>query len=102
MILTPEHKTKDPSDVLDYTWDFAHVPPQPLLPVLADGETIDGSPVVTCPAGLTLGVVTHDDTTVTAWLSGGEPDTLYLVPCKITTSGGRTYERSLTLWVQQL
>ena len=82
--------TKDPDAVLDYVWDWSSW--------LAGGETISTS-VFTVTAGITVNSTSNTTTTATVWLSGGT-NGVYTVANKITTSAGRTDERSLTIRVQ--
>ena len=86
--------SKDSSAVLDYVFDWGAT-------WHATGETITGTPVVTTPTGITSGTpaTTNTTTTVTVWLSGGTVGQTYTVGCRITTSAGRTDERSLTVTV---
>lgn len=78
--------TKDPDAILDYQFDWSVW--------LAEGETI-ASAILDVPAGLTLDSQDDTNTTVTAWLSGGTVDEGYRVVCNITTSEGRTDDRSI-------
>lgn len=84
---------KDPSDVLDYTFDWTNV--------LATGETIS-SYTVTPDTGLTKDSDSQASGVITYWLSGGTADSLYNVVCKIVTSAGRTVERTATFTVKNL
>lgn len=84
----PNQFVKDPNAVLDYQWDWSEW--------LAVGETI-ASHTVTVPTGLTLDSSTASTTTVTAWLSGGTAGTTYTVTCRVTTSAGRTDDKSITV-----
>ena len=79
---------KDPNARLDYQWDWSDW--------LADGETI-ASAVITVPDDITLDQQDDADTTVTAWLEGGEDGVGYKVTCHITTSAGREDDRSIYL-----
>ena len=81
--------TKDPSAVLDYVFDWTGW--------LGSGETIS-SRVVTVDTGLTKDSDSESSGKVTVWLSGGTAGINYKVACKITTSAGRTDER--TLWIR--
>lgn len=81
---------KDPDAVLDWRWDWSEW--------LADGETITAS-VFTVSAGLVKNSDTHSATSATVWLSGGTPGTPYSVANRITTSAGRTDERTITIRV---
>ena len=92
MSLTLQNPLKDPSAVLDYVFDWTEW--------LAAAETIT-SHTVTVPTGMTLESSTAASGIVTAWLSGGTVGTTYRVECLITTSAGRTDERSLWITVQE-
>lgn len=84
--------TKDPEAVLDYAFNWASW--------LASGETIS-THTVTVPSGLTKDSDSESSGIVTAWISGGTAGTEYTVECKITTSAGRTDERSITINVRE-
>ena len=97
MSLTLQNPLKDPSAVLDYVFDWTEW--------LATGETIavdseTGEKLITITAdtGITVDSSTEDDGKVTVWLSGGTAGINYKVACKITTSAGRTDER--TIWIK--
>jgi len=79
---------RDPDSVLDYAWDYSEW--------LQDDETIS-SHVVTADAGITKDSDSEDSGIVTVWLSGGTAGNNYIVACKITTSAGRTEERSILI-----
>lgn len=83
---------KDPEAVLEYPFDWNDW--------LADSETIT-SYVVTVPAGLTLNADGQASGVVTPWISGGTAGQSYRVECKVTTSEGRTDERSVSIMVQE-
>ena len=89
MSLTLQNPLKDPSAVLDYVFDWSGW--------LASGETID-THTITVDTGLTKDSSTEDDGKVTVWLSGGTAGINYKVACLITTSAGRTDER--TIWIK--
>ena len=89
MSLTLQNPLKDPSAVLDYAFDWTGW--------LAAGETIVGH-TITADTGITVDSSTELDGKVTVWLSGGTAGKNYKVACKITTSAGRTDER--TLWIR--
>ena len=80
---------KDPSAVLDRVLDWSDW--------LADSETIS-SHVITVDTGLTKDSSTESDGKVTVWLSGGTAGINYKVACLITTTAGRTDER--TMWIK--
>ena len=80
---------KDPNAVLDYTFDWG-----PYLTPLADSIVS----VVWLPEeGLTVSSMAHTATTATAFVSGGVLDSTQNVTCRITTLGGRTDDRSISL-----
>jgi hypothetical protein len=81
---------KDSQAVLDWRFDWSDW--------LADGESIIAS-VMTVSAGLVMDSNTFSATSATVWLSGGTPGQPYLVANRITTSAGRTDERSITIRV---
>ena len=89
MSLTLQNPLKDPSAVLDYVFDWTGW--------LATGETITDY-AITADTGITVDSSTEDAGKVTVWLSGGTAGINYKVACKITTSAGRTDER--TIWIK--
>ena len=89
MSLTLQNPLKDPSAVLDYVFDWTEW--------LATGETITDH-TITADTGITVDSSTEDDGKVTVWLSGGTAGINYKVACLITTTAGRTDER--TLWIR--
>ena len=89
MSLTLQNPLKDPSAVLDYVFDWTEW--------LATGETITDH-TITADTGIIVDSSTELDGKVTVWLSGGTAGINYKVACKITTSAGRTDER--TLWIR--
>ena len=80
--------SKDPDEKLDYLIDWA-----PRL----NGDTISTS-TVSAP-GLTLHSTAATQSAVTIWLSGGTAGTRHLVHNRIVTSGGRTMDKTVPLWV---
>ena len=89
MSLTLQNPLKDPSAVLDYVFDWTEW--------LATGETITDY-TITADTGITVDSSTEDDGKVTVWLSGGTAGINYKVACLITTTEGRTDER--TIWIK--
>ena len=81
--------TKDPSAILDWAYDWTDW--------LAAAETITDH-TITPDTGITVDSSTEDDGKVTVWLSGGTAGINYKVACLITTSAGRTDER--TIWIK--
>ena len=89
MSLTLQNPLKDPSAVLDYVFDWTEW--------LATGETITDH-TITADTGITVDSSTESDGKIIVWLSGGTAGINYKVACKITTSAGRTDER--TIWIK--
>ncbi len=85
------HKTKDPDAVLDYGHEWA----------LEPDETLTAS-VWAAPAGISLDSDTFQPSggRTTVWLSGGEEGAVYRLVNRITTSQGRTDEKTLRVWVR--
>ena len=86
---TLQNPLKDPSAVLDYVFDWTEW--------LATGETITDH-TITADTGITVDSSTESDGKVTVWLSGGTAGINYKIACLITTSAGRTDER--TIWIK--
>lgn len=85
--------TKDPDEILDYGfyWDKA---PYNWL----DGDTIVTS-VWSVPTGLTLVSQSNTTNVTTVFISGGTDGQEYIIANKITTTAGRTAERSIRIKV---
>lgn len=82
---------KDPGAVLDYGVDWSAR--------LQTGETItDSSWSVT--GGLVIDDESHDATTATVWLSGGESGCIARATNRVTTTAGRTDARTIPVYVQ--
>jgi len=84
---------KDPSATLDWVFDWNDTDDH----WLATGETITDH-TITADTGITVDSSTESDGKVTVWLSGGTAGINYKVACLITTSAGRTDER--TIWIK--
>ena len=80
---------KDPDAVLDYMFDWTEW--------LATGETITDH-TITADTGITVETDSEASGKVTVWLSGGTAGINYKVACLITTTAGRTDER--TIWIK--
>jgi diaminopimelate epimerase len=78
---------RDPSSVLDFTVDWSK---------WLGTDTIATS-TWTVPAGITKASDTHTTTAATVWLTGGAAGDKVKVTNRITTTGGRTDERTLTI-----
>lgn len=89
-----EWSPKDPSEVMDYTINWTNL--------LVGAETISTSTWSVSPSGLTLGTESDATPNTSIWLSGGTAGTTYMVNCRITTSGGRTHERTILIEVENL
>jgi hypothetical protein len=83
---------KDPTDVDDFTLGFARE---------LGAETI-ATTAWTATAGITIGATSNTTTAATVRLSGGTAQTTYTLTCTVTTSGGRTLQRSVLLYVTEL
>jgi hypothetical protein len=88
----PAAAVKDPDAVLDYGWDWSDW--------LTDSETISASEWIV-DAGLTEQSNTHDDTTATVWLVGGAVGATYGATNRITTTAGRTDDRTISIFIQE-
>ena len=91
---------KDPAAVLDYTIDWNAAASEG-GPWLAAGETLVPPAVWTLPSGITKSSQIDGASASTIWLSGGTVGASYTITCKITTSAGRTDERSFLVVVKQ-
>lgn len=87
--MPPYSASKDPNATLDYGWDWSQW--------LTEVEDTISDSVWIVPAGLTLESDSHTTTHTTVWLSGGTAGQSYAITNRITTSGGRTDDRSFTL-----
>jgi len=81
---------KDPNEVLDYTLDWT--------------QRLNGTEAITAsdwtvPVDLTVygGLQPFTATTSTVWISGGRPERVYKLTCKVTTDEERVLEQTLTL-----
>ena len=84
---------KDPDDVLDYPLDWSDV-------LAIDGDAIAGV-VWDFPDGLTKQSESVSGALAIAWISGGTDGTRYEIGCRMTTTGGRIYDRRISLSVRQ-
>lgn len=92
---TPSQWTKDPDAVLDYVFDWT---------LWLDGDTIDTATATVDDDSDTPVVVdstSNDSTTVTVFLSAGTAGTSAEVTCRITTSEGRTDDRTIRIRVRE-
>lgn len=82
---------KGPADTDDFTLDFS-----------AELGSATIADATWTADGLTVESDSHADRTATARLSGGEAGTDYVVTATVTTSDGRTLQRSASLLVTEL
>lgn len=85
---------KDPSDKADFTLNWSEE-----LKVMGDNDTILQT-VWTVPQGLVLESQNQANGETSVWLSGGTAGQDYMIACRVTTSAGRIFERSVWLKVQ--
>ena len=83
---------KDPDAVLDYAVDWSTW--------LPEGDTIATS-TWTVPTGITKDSDSHDDTTVTIWLSGGTLGETYELVNRVTTAAGRTDDSTHIFYIRE-
>lgn len=82
---------KDPNATLDYAVDWSRW--------LAGDEIATSTWII--PVGLTALGASNTPTKATVWLAGGVVGQSYVVTNRITTTGGRTEDRSFTLLVKE-
>lgn len=87
MAVFKDHK-KDPDAVLDWIFDWT--------PWLGEFETITSALFIVDP-GIVVNSFNHTQKTTTVWLAGGNEGQVYRITSRITTSDGRTDDRSFTL-----
>jgi len=87
----PDAPPKDPDSIIDYGVDWSNW--------LATGETITSSAWIV-PAGLTNDSDSNTSTATAIFLSGGTSGTTYELTNRVTTSGGRTEDRSMLIKCQ--
>lgn len=83
---------KDPNAVLDYGFDWSKYLAPLEGDVITDVEFILEATLAEGPLGFS-----HDDTTATVWVQGGEVSKTLRVTCRITTAAGRIDDRSVFL-----
>jgi hypothetical protein len=88
--------TKDPSEVLDYNIDYSKV----FNIVPADAISTSSWAVTSAATDISIDSSSHDGVIATAWLSGGTPGRRYWVTNTVGTTGGRTYERTIEVSIQ--
>ena len=83
---------KDPHAVLDYSWDWTAW--------LAASETISTA-TVTVAGSVVVDSTVLASPVVTAWVSGGTAGDTDSLTCRITTSDGRTDDRTIRLSIRE-
>lgn len=83
---------KDPSDILDFTVNWANW--------LTVGETISAA-TFTVEAGITKTSESNTTTTAKVRLSGGTAGNQYTITCQIDTSAGQRAQRSFEVSVEE-
>ena len=88
----PSAFIKDPDSVLDYVMDWS---------LWLAGDTIDTSTWSTPDAGITIDSDTNSTVSATVWLSGGVLGETHRLVNRITTTGLRTAERTITISISE-
>lgn len=88
--MTSGSYVKAASEVLDYSLDYTDV---------LSSETISSSTWAVAPSTITISSSSNTTTATTVWLSGGTAGQVYTVTNTVVTSGGRTFQRSITVQV---
>lgn len=91
MAVTAGTGMHDPNAVLDYGFNWTGW--------LDDGDTISTFEVIV--DGVTLDSATRSGSVITAWISGGTVGRRATVTCRITTTEGRTDDRTLYLTIAE-
>ena len=81
--------TKDPDDVLDYTYDWTS---------WLNGDQVSAFTAIPSP-GITVNNTAFNTNSTTIWVSGGTAGFPYSVTHRITTSGGRQKDLTMTFRV---
>lgn len=87
---------KRPAEVKDYKIDWSSAL---LVDGVDVGDTVTAS-TWTVETGITKDSDSRTTSTTTAWLSGGTEGVHYTVTNQVTTTQGRTYERSFVVQVE--
>lgn len=83
--------TKQPSENLDYDFDFSNAFPA--------GDNVASATVTATPTGLTLGTKSLSGQLVKQFISSGSTGNSYTVTCIATSAAGRIAELEFTLRV---
>jgi hypothetical protein len=96
-------KRQDPSDKLDYGWDWQKQPD----PFLALGETITTSTWTAftdewvVSTDITLSDESHTETTTTVWVSDGVVGSTYRLTNHIVTSQSREKDETFEIYIEE-
>lgn len=85
------HFTKQPSENLDYDFDF--------IKALPDGDNVSSAVVTASPTGVTLGTKQISGQTVKQWISGGTAGGNHKITCVATSVAGRIKEMEFMLGI---
>lgn len=88
-MIEPDHVVKDPDATLDYALDWGEW--------LPEGDQI--SDVTLTVTGVEVVRHSHNATTVTVWITGGQVGRATLT-CRVHTVQGRVDDRTLTLHIR--
>lgn len=89
----------DPQARLDYRWEWGE--PDSWGRTWLGGDTITDAVVTSPDPSIEIEDVSHDDTSVVAWVSGGTVGTSVKLTCHITTAAGRQDDRTINLAIRQ-
>jgi hypothetical protein len=82
---------KDPNAIIDFAIDWA---------AWLGTDTI-ATATWTVPTGITKVTDSASTTVATIWLSGGTAGAQYDLLCRITTAGGRTDDRTISIYARE-
>ena len=82
---------KDPDEVLDYLWDWS---------AWLGTDTVSDCEFTITPSSMAIESHICDGAKATVWLSGGADGLIYEVTNRITTTGGRTADRTAQIVCQ--
>lgn len=87
----PPDYVKDPDSTVDYQFKWSGE---------LDGDTISTSTFL-LPDGLTQVSVSNTTTTATIFVSGGTEHQSYRITNRITTAGGRTFDKTIRVLIAE-
>lgn len=83
---------KDPDARLDYQVDWSNW--------LPTGDTIDSHSIAVVDGDVVIDAQSANDTSITAWITGGTVKTVSSIRFRITTVQGRTDDRTITIEIE--